>query len=175
MYKAILVFILSSLFSQLSFGFEYTLEFTQPEIQARIDGMLPIKKETFIVEVTLDQAKVSLLQNTDQIALDTKLFVNSMAGINAQGSLALQGHVIYNSEQGAFYLHQAEITELNIDKVPAEFIPQLKQLAQSGLTQALSKKPIYVLKKDDMRQQLVKASLKSIEIKDQKLRATLGF
>ena len=54
-------------------------------------------------------------------------------------------------------------------------MPQLKQLAQSGLTQALSKKPIYVLKEDDMRHKLIKASLKSIEITQQKLKATLGI
>lgn len=174
MYKSIL-FSLMCIVSQGLLAFEYTLELTEAEIQSRIDAMLPIKKETFIVVVTVDQAQVLLLENTDKVALHSKLFVNSVAGINAQGQLALEGRVAYEAEQGAFYLKEANITELQIDKVPADFMPQLKQLAQSGLTQALSKKPIYVLKEDDMRHKLIKASLKSIEITQQKLKATLGI
>lgn len=175
MLKKLITLVLIGLFSQVSLSFEYTLEFDQSEIQARIDAILPVKKETFVAVVTLDQAKVRLLESTDQVALDAKLFVNTIAGINAQGKVSLQGSVTYNAKQGAFYLHQAQITDLNIDKVPAEFIPKLKQLAQSGLNQALNKKPIYVLKENDMRHQLLKSSLKSIEINNQKLKATLGF
>jgi hypothetical protein len=175
MITRVIALVFMALISQVSFGFEYTLEFNQEDIQTRIDGMLPVKKETFVAVVTLDQAKVRLLENTDQIGLDAKLFVNTIAGINAQGLVSLQGSVTYLSEQGAFYLHQAKITHLEIDKVPAEFLPQLKELAQSGLNQALNKRPIYVLKKDDMQHQLIKSSLKSIKISNQTLKATLGF
>lgn len=175
MFTRIIVLMITGLFSQAPLSFEYKLEFNQTDIQTRINTMLPIKKETFVAVVTLDQAKVRLLENTDQIALDAELFVTSIAGINAQGQVSLQGSITYNSQQGAFYLNQAKITVLDIDKVPKEFIPQLKELAQSGLNQTLSKKPIYILKEDDMRHKLVKASLKSIEIKNKKLIATLGI
>lgn len=174
MYKSIL-FSLMCIISHGVMAFEYTLEFTEADIQSRIDAMLPVKKETFIVVVTVDQAKVALLENSNRVALHSKLFVNSVAGINAQGQLALEGRVAYDAEQGAFFLKDAHITELQIDKVPVDFMPQLKQLAQSGLNQALGKQPIYVLKEDDMRHKLIKASLKSIEITEQKLKATLGI
>lgn len=167
---------LSVLFiSQLSIAFEYTLSFSEADIQSRVDAILPIKKETFIVVVTIDQARVKLLEGANQVGLDTKLFVNGLAGINAQGSISVQGEVTYRSNEGAFYLSNPIITTFTINQVPQDILPQLKELSQTGLSQALMNKPIYILKDDDMRHQLLKSSLKSIEIKDKVLNATLGI
>jgi hypothetical protein len=163
------------LVSQLVNGFEYTLEFSQSDIQQQIDKMLPIKKETFLAKVTLDQASVIFIEKSDQLVLDSKLFLTSLAGVNSQGDIRIQGGISYNSTEGAFYFHQAKIIRLNIEGVPPEFIPTLKDLAQQGLTQSLAKHPIYILKKDDMGQQMVKSQLKSVLIKDQKLIATMGL
>jgi hypothetical protein len=157
------------LVSQLVNSYEYTLEFSQSDIQQQIDKMLPIKKETFLAVVTLDQASVVFIEKSDQLVLESKLFLTSIAGVNSQGDIRIQGGISYNSAEGAFYFHQAKIIRLNIEGVPAEVIPTLKDLAQQGLTQSLSKQPIYVLKKGDMGQQIVKSKLKSVIIKDQKL------
>jgi hypothetical protein len=171
----VLGFVSSILASQLAIGFEYTLEFTQVDIQKQIDAMLPIKKETFLAVVTLDQASVIFVENSDQLILDAKIFLSSIAGVNSQGSFIVQGGVSYNSAEGAFYFHQAKIIRLDIGGVPSELMVMLKDLAQQGLTQSLVKNPIYILKKDDMRQQIAKLQLKSVLIKDQKLIATMGL
>ncbi|MFT6153179.1 MAG: hypothetical protein ACJA0E_002070 [Bermanella sp.] len=165
----------SILVSQLANGFEYALEFSQADIQKQIDTMLPIKKETFLAVVTLDQANVIFVESSDQLILDAKIFLSSIAGVNSQGSIIVQGGIFYNSAEGAFYFHQAKITKLDIEGIPPEFMPVLKDLAQQGLTQSLAQNPIYILKKDDIRQQLVKLQLKSVLIKDQKLIATMGI
>ncbi len=160
---------------QFSMAFEYTLSFSESDIQSRIDEILPVKKETFVVVITIDQAKVRLLERVNQVALDTKLFVNGLAGINAQGRISVQGEVTYRSAEGAFYLSHPVITKFTVDQVPQDILPKLKELAQAGLDQALFNKAIYVLKDDDMRHQLLKSSLKSIVIKDKILKATLGI
>lgn len=171
----IITALLCFMLSQMLWAFEYTLEFSEAEIQSRINAMLPVKKETFVVNVVVNEAKVNLLEHTDQIALASKLFVTSMAGINSQGEVKLQGRIAYESEKGAFYLHDLQVVTLDIERVPADFLPTLQQLVQSGLSQVLSKHPVYVLKNDDIRQQLLKSSLKSITIEDHKLKATLGL
>jgi hypothetical protein len=171
----VLGFLWIILLTQVANGFEYALEFSQGDIQLQVDKMLPIKKETFLVVVTLDQATVIFLENSDQIALEAKIFLTSVAGLNSQGAVTIKGKISYNSSEGAFYFHQAKVTNLDIQGVPPEFMPTLKDLAQQGLTQALVKHPIYILKEADMRQQLVKSSLKSVVIEDQKLKVILGI
>lgn len=163
------------LFSTNALSYEYTLTFTEADIQTQIDAMLPIKKETFVVVLTLDQAKVSLLEGDNEIALNSKVFINGIAGINTQGHIALKGAVSYRSVDGAFYLSNPVITAFHVNQVPTDILPQLKELAQSGLTQALQNKPIYRLQDGDMRHQLIKSSLKSIIIQNQELKATLSL
>ncbi|MEH6348068.1 MAG: DUF1439 domain-containing protein [Bermanella sp.] len=163
------------LISQVSIAFEYTLEFTQPELQAKISAMMPVTKKTMLATVVVDNAKLELIEGSDKLAIAAKLNAVLLGNLNATGDLKIQGTLSYNAKEGAFYLKDPEIIELNINEIPPRFHDQIKQLAQKGVAKKLSNQPVYKLKDDDMKQNLAKSMLKSLQVKNKTLIATLGL
>ncbi len=163
------------LISQVSLAFEYTLEFTQPELQEKISAMMPVTKQTMLATVVVDNAKLELIEGSDKLAIAAKLNAQILGNLNATGDVKIQGTLSYNAKEGAFYLKNPEIIELNINEIPPKFHDQVKQLAQKGVAKKLSNQPVYKLKDDDTKQSLAKSMLKSLQVKNKTLIATLGL
>lgn len=163
------------LISQVAFAFEYTLEFTELQLQEKISAMMPVTKKTMLATVVVDKAKLELIEGSDKLAIAAKLNAVLLGNLNATGDLKIQGTLSYNAKEGAFYLKNPEIIELNINEIPPRFHEQVKQLAQKGVAKKLSNQPVYKLKDDDMKQNLAKSMLKSLQVKNKTLIATLGL
>ena len=172
--KACMVWVLLFM-SQLSYAFEYTLEFTEVQLQEKISAMMPVTKQTMMATIVVDQAKLELIEGSDKLAIAAKLNATLLGGLNATGDVKIQGTLSYNAKQGAFYLKDPEVVELNINEIPPRFHEQIKQLAQKGIAKKLSTQPVYKLKDDDMKQSLAKSMLKSLQVKNKTLIATLGL
>ncbi len=153
----------------------YTLEFTQPQLQEKISAMMPVTKKTMLATVVVDDAILNLVQGSNKLTLSANIQANALAGLSATGSIKVQGTLKYNAKEGAFYFNNPEIIELNIKEIPAQFHEQVKKMAQGALARSLSRYPVYKLKDDNMKQQLAKTMLKSMEVKDQTLVVTLGL
>ncbi len=161
--------------SQLTLAFEYTLEFSEPELQEKISAMMPVTKQTMMATIVVDQAKLELVEGSDKLAIAAKLNATLLGGLKATGDVKIQGTLTYNAKEGAFYLQSPEIIELIINEIPPRFHDQIKQLAQKGMAKKLSDQPVYKLKDDDMKQNLAKSMLKSLQVKNKTLVATLGL
>ncbi len=172
MYK-ILPLLALWLLSTVSHG--YTLEFTQPQLQEKISAMMPVTKKTMFATVIVDNAVLDLVPGVNQIALTANIKANGLAGLSASGMLKVQGTLKYNAKEGAFYLNNPKIIELNINEIPPQFHEQVKKLAQAALAKSLTRHPVYKLKDNNMKQQLAKTMLQSMEVKDQTLVVTLGL
>ncbi len=158
-----------------SFSHSYTLEFTEEQLQEKISAMMPVTKKTMLATVVVDDAILELVEGSNQLALSANIQANALAGLTASGSLKILGSLKYNAKQGAFYFHNPKIVELNIKEVPPKFHGQIKKIAQGALAKSLSRYPVYKFKDDNMKQQLAKTMLKSMQIKDQILVVTLGL
>jgi hypothetical protein len=172
MYK---ILALLSLWLLSTVSHSYTLEFTQPQLQEKISAMMPVTKKTMLATVVVDDAVLNLVQGSDKLALSASIQANSIVGLSATGSLKIQGTLKYNAKEGAFYFNNPEIIELDINEVPPQFHDKVKKLTQAALAKSLSRYPVYKLKDNDMKQQLAKTMLKSMEVKDQTLVVTLGL
>ena len=172
--KACMVWVLIFI-SQLSYAFEYTLEFTEVQLQEKISAMMPVTKQTMMATIVVDSAKLELIEGSDKLAIAAKLNAKLLGNLNATGNLKIQGTLSYNAKEGAFYLKDPEIIDLNINEIPPNFHDQIKQLAQKGVTKKLSEQPVYKLKDDDIKQSLAKSMLKSLQVKNKILIATLGL
>ena len=172
--KACIIWLLL-LISQVSLAFEYTLEFTEPQLQEKISTMMPVTKQTMMATIVVDQAKLKLIEGSDKLSIAAKLSATLLGGLKATGDLKVQGTLSYNAKEGAFYLKDPEIVALDIKEIPPRFHAQIKELAQKGLAKKLSHQPVYKLKDDDMKQNLAKSMLKSLQVKNKTLIATLGL
>ncbi|MEY8204275.1 MAG: DUF1439 domain-containing protein [Bermanella sp.] len=158
-----------------TFSHSYTLEFTESQLQEKISAMMPVTKKTMLATIVVDDAILDLVAGSERLALSASIQADALAGLSASGSLKIMGTLKYNAQQGAFYFHEPKLIELNIKDVPPKFHEQIKKLAQAALAKSLSRYPVYKLKDDNMKQQLAKSMLKSMEVKDQTLVVTLGL
>ena len=157
-----------------SLGFSYDLEMTEAELQEKISVLMPIERKKLFFTVVVSDPKVDLLSDSNEIAIFANLAATAPGGLNLTGRTQLQGSLSYDAEKGAFYFHNPKVMTIEIDQLPEQFAPKVKELTQSAMFKATEKRPIYTLKEDDLKQKLAKSVLKSIEVKDKKLVATLG-
>lgn len=158
-----------------SYSFEQVLTFSEAELQQRLQAITPIERQTMLAKVVLTDGKLHLLDKENEISVTAFLDVTALGSVHGSGVVTVQGSLSYNANEGAFYLHNAKITQLKVDQLSQDAVTQIKPLVQDLVTQSLQSRPIYQLKDNDMRQALLKASLKRIEVKQQTLRVILGF
>ena len=156
-------------------AFTQTLVFTEQDLQSRLNGITPIQKQAVYANLVLTDAKLVLLESDNLIQIKAFIDATILGGIHGSGSVTVQGSLMYKSEQGAFYLNQARLTDLHIDQMSPEVVAQLKPLVEDVMVQSLSQKPIYQLDNNDMRQALLKGSLKDIKVSNKQVHVTLGL
>lgn len=156
-------------------AFTQTLVFTEQELQQRLNEMTPLQRQTLYANIVLTDAALDLLEGANQLAITAYLDATVLGGFHGSGSISIQGSLRYNAEEGAFYLHQAEIVDLHIDQLKPDIVKQLKPLIADIMIQALKQQPIYRLNDADIRQSLLKTTLKDIQIENDQVKVSLGF
>jgi len=165
---------LSFILSQPVFAFTYTQEITEAEIQQKVASMMPLKRTKSFLTVILSKPKIRLNDGSDQISFYSKVKLKALGGLTGNGSTKIKGSIEYNAAKGEFYLRNPKIVDLKMKDVPSSFMPKIKSLAQSFLSQSLKKRPIYRFKDNDLKQKLAKSVLKSVTIKNKKLQVVLS-
>lgn len=158
-----------------SHGFEQTLTFTQSQLQQHLQDITPIERKTMFANVVLTDGQLRLLDKENEIEVTAFLDVTALGSLHGTGSVTVKGSLSYQPNEGAFYLHNAKVTNLKVDQLSNDAVAQITPLVQDLVTQGLQSRPIYQLKDNDMRHSLLKASLKRVEVKQKTLRVVLGF
>jgi hypothetical protein len=165
------LFLLTSLVSFNASALEYSI--SKQEIQARVDEDLPTKEKIVIGTVILNKATVDLLGDVNEISLDLTLTVD-LLGKKYNGTALVQSGVDYNQKKGAFYLTRLKIQAFEIEEMSKDMAKQvegiLKQVLKAQQTEGkLQKYPIYTIKNKSTTDKLLKATLKSIRIENDKV------
>ena len=158
-----------------SYGFEQVLKFTEAQLQERLQAITPIERKTAFANVVLTDGKLQLLDQENEIEVTAFLDVTALGSLHGSGSVTVQGSLVYKPSEGAFYLHNAKVTQLKVDQMSQDAVTQITPLIQDVVTQSLQSRAIFQLQDNDMRHALLKASLKRIEVKQQILLVVLGF
>ncbi len=166
--KYIIILMLVTI-ANLTHAFAYTQEFTEIELQEKIEAMMPLEKKKYFFTLIVTSPKLDLLEQSNQLNIKANIAVLAPGKIKGTGSLTISGSITYNPAQGAFHLLNPTIVDIHIDGIPDIYQPKIKQLAQSAITNALSTSPLYRLKDDDLKQKLAKSVLESVIIKNEKL------
>jgi len=156
-------------------AFEQTLTFSEAELQQRLNDAMPLERQTLLANIVLTDAKLELLEKNDQLAITAFLDVTALGNIHGSGSVTVQGSLRYEASEGAFYLDNGQLTQMTIDQLSDDVVANIKPLVQDLVTKSIQSKPIYQLQNDDMRQALLKASLKHLQVKNKSLLVVLGF
>ncbi|WP_340680363.1 DUF1439 domain-containing protein [Paraglaciecola sp.] len=152
----------------------YTLEISAEELQAKVTAMMPIEKKKFFVTVTLSNPDIDLAVGDNKMGLFSDIKLKTPAGVNGSGSIKITGALKYVADEGAFYFQSPQIISLESKDISANMLPKVRELAQLAVQEFLSRKPVYQLKDDDLKQKLAKAVLQSVKVENNKLIVELG-
>ena len=151
------------------------IRFSRADLQKQIESYMPYTQQQSIFMLTLSDPNLSLLSDEQRIGIRTQFKVTTAIGGEGNGWIHIDGKLRYKSSDHSFYIDAPRVTELNIQGVPAEFKPQLRQLAQDVIAPFLVERPVYTLTGKNMQEALAKMMLKSITIKDNQVIASLGM
>lgn len=155
-------------------AFSYTHSLSEAELQQEIEKVMPIVKKKYFLTMTLSNPNIDLIEGSNELGLKSDINVSAPGGLKGDGQAHIVGKLEYNQAQGAFYFKNARLIELTLNGIPPDLLPEIKKAAQSSLTRSLSKRPVYVLKDNDIKQQIAKSTLQSIEVKNQALQITFS-
>lgn len=149
-----------------------TVKFSEAELQDKVNKVMPLVRETSFMTVELTNPILTLAKDKNEIELQLNLKL-MMGGLENRGYTRLTGSLSYKAADAAFYVTNMQVHEVRVDGMPEFFTPEVIKMAEQIVNPVLDQMPIYKLK-DDITQTMVKAVLKSIEVHNKTLIATLN-
>jgi hypothetical protein len=159
-------------------GKRYVYRFTEPELQATLSERMPISKTfLYIFQVTLDEAKVVLIEGSNRVNVG----INVKLGITIEnnplplsGLIEASGGVRYEPGAGELYLTDPRVESLQMFGVPERHLPALTSALTLALQEYYATRPIYRL---DASAQGTAARLllKSVQVENRELVVKLGI
>ena len=179
-----------------------TIRVSESELQSTVDGYFPIdcseySKREAPVKVLLTDAKVILTPGSDRFALKIGVEVTGEAPIGNRplpgpprlprpgsresevtspaGTVTASGKLEYRSGDGAFFVLDPKIDEVNFEKKPPpELEKAVRQVAAQALKKYLSTQAVYTLSDEDSKSKAAKWLLKSVTIRNGEMLVVLG-
>ena len=152
----------------------YVIELSPRDIQIQVEKKFPIMEETDFYTLTLKSPKVDLTEGSSRVGLIVNALVESLAG-DSSGVIHIDGVLKYVKEKGEFILADATARSVEIEGMSQMVRAAVTDLATQLVRDYFNKNPIYKLKPDTMGEAMVMSAIKSVEIRDGKLRVELGI
>jgi len=170
-----IVFLVAFSFSQWVSALTYTIEVPKKIIEQQIAMHMPLEKKLLMATLLLSEPRLTLLEETNEVSLFLNVDVIMLEGLKGSGRGELVGTIEYRAEQGAFYLVNPRIVNLNIDRLPSFLFSKIARAAELLLARSLSSYPVYRLNENDARHKMAKAALKDVSVSRDTLLLTLGM
>jgi hypothetical protein len=151
------------------------LSFTQQELQDQISRKFPFEQKLLFISVTYSNPQIVLESASDRVgfALDVsaKLAENQVVKGHAAGDWSLR----YEPEEGALYFDDPKIDRIDIGGLSPSTQEQIGRVAKPLIEAYLKRVPVYRLKPEDLRQQVAKAVVKTVNVKNGRLLIVVGL
>lgn len=170
-----IVFFVAFSFSQWVSALTYTIEVPKKIIEQQIAMHMPLEKKLLMATLRLSEPRLTLLEESNEVSLFLNVDVIMLEGLKGSGRGELVGTIEYRAEQGAFYLVNPRIVNLNIDRLPSFLFSKIAHTAELLLARSLSTYPVYRLNENDARHKMAKAALKDVRVSRDTLLLTLGM
>ena len=172
MKQAVLIIALM-LVAHTAHALTYTVEISEEDIQSRISALMPIERKDTFVTVVLSDATVDLAVGNNKIGFFSKIEVSVPGVTRGVGSVKIVGTLSYDRETHEFYFRNPEILDIELESVPANVLPVVKDVAQAAATEVLSRYPVYKLQDDNLRHRFIKSVLRSVRVVDHHIEVEL--
>lgn len=155
-------------------AFSYTKEFTEVELQQKVEAMMPLEKKKFFITIVITDPTMDLIESSNKLGIQAHIQAIAPGGIKGSGITNITGTISYAQAEGSFYLKDPTIVSLQINGMPDKYQKKIKSLAQASISKVLSSRPIFKFKDDSLKHKLAKAALESVVVENQKLLVKLS-
>lgn len=162
------------LFSPSLLALSYTLQISRAELQQQLDTMMPLQRPDRLLGVTITRAEVGFTAD-NKISLQADITTLALGSIQGQAQIRIAGRISYRPDEGAFYLQEIEVLDMQSRQLQAQYLPAVRTVSQQLLTEVLRHQPVYTLKDDDSRERLARATLKSVSVQEQQLQLAFSL
>ncbi|MFK5951041.1 MAG: DUF1439 domain-containing protein [Methylococcales bacterium] len=146
-----------------------TLEFTESEIQQKVDEISPFVKTKYFVTFQITNPRITLLESVNRIRINSGVIISNGGKVKGAGHVIITGTLRYDKQKAAFFLNDTDLESITIDRVPGDKIKQIQLFLQKTAVPVLSALPVFSFKDDNIKHQIAKSTLKSILIKGKTL------
>lgn len=157
----------------------FELRISEQQIRQKLAEKLPLEKTyLYLFELTLENPRVDLLEDTGRIAAGLDIRLRIKGGAEDQvlrGTVDASGTLRYTAAEGQFYLTNPEIERLSVTGLPEKRAAQLRSVIETALSEYYADNPVYQLKSDDIKQAAAKLVLKNVSVDGNDLVVTMGF
>jgi hypothetical protein len=159
-------------------GRQVIITIPEAEIQATLQNKLPFSQTHYqVLQVTLDNPKVSLQEDGNRVKLNLDLVLNiteeEQAGV-LTGSVDISGGIRYEKDAGQFFLHDPHIESINMPGMNEEISVKLKSAFAKMLPVLYGQNPIHILSDKEIAESSDKLLLGNIVVKNRELVVRLG-
>lgn len=147
----------------------YTLELSEQELQKRVSAMMPLAQNTFFGSIVLSEPEIDLIAQSDEIGVFSHIEIIVQGGLKGSGRARIIGSLSYHPETSQFFFKNPRIVTLEVDGIPENYLPEVKNIAQLVASNMLASYPVYTLEEDNVRHSFAKAVLQSVSVKNEKL------
>lgn len=160
-------------------GKVYTIKLTETQLQEKLQKKMPINKTVlFIVQITLDNPRVQLVDGSNRINAGLDVILNITVDkqpLPLGGSVDVSGGITYNSKTAKFFLTDPIIENLKVQGLPSKHTNKANKALSKVLTKFYKDNPVYTLRATDAKKAAAKLVLKTVKIENQELVVTLGI
>ena len=157
----------------------YNIKITNDEIKKKLNSRFPITKHyLFIFDITYDNPEVILQDCSDKVfvALDAELNtgLKNLTKPLTGSAGALCG-IEFRPDTGQLFLTDCQITKLQIDGIPYEFMEEVYKVSNLVAKELLDKYPVYTHKPTGKKSNSTKFVVKNVVIRNGVLIITVGI
>ena len=121
-------------------GCTTTMRISRDELQADVAKRFPRDIDKIVLTVHASEPQIDFPGPPDLLGVRMNVDASTPSGHHhTSGTARVEGRLEYDSDQHAFYLRDAHVTELTVDP------PVLEHVARGAIVDMLSRHPIYRL------------------------------
>lgn len=152
---------------------------TEKQIEEKLADKFPYEKTYLLVlKLTYNNPQFDLLEEQNKIRVGMDTMLNLKLGEESEplnGGITVLCDLIYDKDEQAFYLNNAELERLDISGIPEKWEEKVKKYAPLAVNAYFENHPVYELKGRNTKESIAKALLKDVVIKEEGIHVSLGL
>jgi len=154
---------------------DYTVSLTQQQLQDEVARKFPFDQKLLFITVTYSNPQIVLESSSDRVGFALDIEAKLSGNQSVKGHAGGDWNLRYEPEEGALYFDDPKIDRIDIGGLSPSAQEQIARVAKPLVEAYLKRVPVYRLKPGDLRQQVAKAVIKSVNVKKGRLIIVIGL